>query len=192
MSSGLRLGVALFLALALLTSLSAAPAAAKERPSDDQYEKRDNDNDNNNHHKKNTNNNRHKNNGGGGGGGGAFEISQESEQDAESGDLNQSFNVSQTGDNSNQCVGIQGVGNTGDAQNLFDLTQVNAEADDVDAEDVGSTIDDSPANTTTCDQQVNQAASAAAEPPPFCTWWVDSLGRDVCTWSADGTNWTVD
>ena len=194
-SSGLRLGVALFLALALLTSLSAAPAAAKERPSDDQYEKRDNDNDNNNnnHHKKNNNNNRHKNNGGGGGGGGgALEISQESEQDAESGDLNQSFNVSQTGDNSNQCVGIQGVGNTGDAQNLFDLTQVNAEADDVDAEEVGSTIDESPANTTTCDQQVNQAASAAADPPPFCTWWVDQYGADVCRWSADGTDWIVD
>ena len=192
-SSSLRLGVALFLAFALLTSLSAAPAAAKERPSDDQYEKRDNDNDNdnNNHHKKNNNNNRHKNNGGGGGGG-AFEISQESEQDAESGDLNQSFNVSQTGDNSNQCVGIQGVGNTGDAQNLFDLTQVNAEADDVDAEDVGSTIDESPANTTTCDQQVNQAASAAADPPPFCTWWVGQYGVDVCRWSADGTDWIVD
>src|SRR5215218_4315968 len=129
-------------------------------------------------------------NGGGGNGGPA--ISQESEQDAESGELNQSFNVSQTGDNSNQCVGLQGVGNTGEAQNLFDLTQVNSEADDVDAEEIGSTIDESPVNTTTCDQQVNQAASAAANPPPFCTWWVDQYGVDVCRWSADGTDWIVD
>ncbi len=44
-------------------------------------------------------------------------ISQESEQEADSGDVDQSFNVSQTGDNSNQCVGIQGVANTGNAQN---------------------------------------------------------------------------
>jgi hypothetical protein len=34
------------------------------------------------------------------------EIAQESEQEAGSGDVDQSFNVSNTGDNSNQCVGI--------------------------------------------------------------------------------------
>jgi hypothetical protein len=98
-------------------------------------------------------------NGGGGNGGPA--ISQESEQDAESGELNQSFNVSQTGDNSTQCAGIQGVGNTGNAQNLTDVIQYGSEADDFEFEEVGSTIEMNPANTTTCDQQVNQAASAS-------------------------------
>ncbi len=98
-------------------------------------------------------------NGGGGNGGPA--ISQESEQDAESGELNQSFNVSQTGDNSNQCAGIQGVGNTGNAQNLTDVLQYGSEADDFEFEEVGSTIEMNPTNTTTCDQQVNQAASAS-------------------------------
>ncbi len=39
------------------------------------------------------------------------------EQEAESGDIDQSFDVSGTGDNSNQTVGIQGVANTGNAQN---------------------------------------------------------------------------
>jgi hypothetical protein len=100
-------------------------------------------------------------NGGGGNGGPA--ISQESEQDAESGELNQSFNVSQTGDNSTQCAGIQGVGNTGNAQNLTDVLQYGSEADDFEFEEVGSTIEMNPTNTTTCDQQVNQAASASGD-----------------------------
>ena len=39
------------------------------------------------------------------------------EQEAESGDVDQSFDVSNTGDNSNQTAGIQGVANTGNAQN---------------------------------------------------------------------------
>src|SRR5215203_3151581 len=74
------------------------------------------------------------------------QISQETEQDAESGELDQSFTVTSSGDNSNQCVGIQGVGST---------------ADEFEFEEVGSTITVSPTNSTTCDQQVNQAASAS-------------------------------
>ena len=89
------------------------------------------------------------------------QVTQESEQEAESGDLDQSFTVTSEGSNSNQCVGIQGVGNTGNAQNLTDVIQYSGEADDFEFEEVGSTIDVSPANTTTCDQQVNQAASAS-------------------------------
>ena len=89
------------------------------------------------------------------------EVSQESEQEAESGDLDQSFTVTSSGDNSNQCVGIQGVGNTGNAQNVLPILQYGSEADDFEFEEVGSTIDVSPTNTTTCDQQVNQAASAS-------------------------------
>ena len=46
-------------------------------------------------------------------------ISQDIEQEAESGDIDQSFDVSQTGDNSNQTVGIQGTANTGNAQNAI-------------------------------------------------------------------------
>jgi hypothetical protein len=109
----------------------------------------------------------------------AFEIDQDNEQETESGDVDQTFEVSNTGDNSNQCTGIQGVANTGNAQNQVDVTQ----ADDFDEDDlfffdddnrdrdrdgdtefefdeVGSTIEVSPENSTSCDQQVNQAASA--------------------------------
>jgi hypothetical protein len=88
-------------------------------------------------------------------------IAQESEQEADSGDVDQSFDVSQTGDNSNQCVGIQGVANTGNAQNQTSLIQYGSDADDFEFDEVGSNIEVSPSNTTECDQQVNQAASAS-------------------------------
>ena len=88
-------------------------------------------------------------------------VSQETEQEAESGDVQQSFNVSSTGDNSNQCAGIQGVANTGNAQNQIGVIQYGSEADDFEFDEVGSTITVSPSNTTSCDQQVNQAASAS-------------------------------
>jgi hypothetical protein len=89
------------------------------------------------------------------------QIGQESEQETESGEVDQSFDVSSTGDNSNQCANIQGVGQTGNAQNQIDLIQYGSDADDFEFEEVGSNIDVSPANTTECDQQVNQAASAS-------------------------------
>ena len=89
------------------------------------------------------------------------EIDQESEQDAESGEVDQSFEVSNTGDNSNQCVGIQGVANTGNAQNQIGVLQYGSEADDFSFEDSGSTITVSPNSSTRCDQAVNQAATAS-------------------------------
>ena len=58
-------------------------------------------------------------------------------------------------------MGIQGVGNTGNAQNLTDVIQYASEADDFEFEEVGSTIDVSPTNTTECTSEVNQAASAS-------------------------------
>jgi hypothetical protein len=111
--------------------------------------------------------------------------SQDFEQDADSGDLNQSFNVTGGGANSNQCVGGQVVGNTGNAQNQIGVTQFGQDGDfnnfdhnrnffdndgfnrfdrnggDFSFEDSGASIEVSPVNTTSCDQQVNQAASAS-------------------------------
>ena len=89
------------------------------------------------------------------------QVTQESEQEGESGDLDQSFTITGEGDNGTQCAGIQGVGNTGNSQNVLDVIQYASTADDFEFEEVGSTIDVSPANTTTCDQAVNQAASAS-------------------------------
>jgi hypothetical protein len=139
-------------------------------------------------------------------------VTQDFEQEAESGDVDQSFDVSGTGDNSNQTAGIQGVANTGNAQtqlgvidaggfgdfgdfdgnddfcDVFDCNNNHNDDDfcevfdcdddfcdvfdcddngffrtnggDFEFEDVGSTIELSPTNTTSSDQQVNQAAAA--------------------------------
>jgi hypothetical protein len=114
------------------------------------------------------------------------EITQDLEQEAESGDVNQSFNVTGGGDNSNQCVGLQGVANTGNAQNQIGVTQVGQDggfndfdhnrnffhndgfnsfdgsSGDFSVEDSGASIEMNPVNTTSCgDQQVNQAATAS-------------------------------
>ena len=91
---------------------------------------------------------------------GGGEVDQSFQQESESGDVDQSFNVSNTGDNSNQCAGIQGVANTGNAQNQIGVLQYGSEADDFSFEDSGSSINVSPSNSTRCDQQVNQAATA--------------------------------
>ena len=87
-------------------------------------------------------------------------VSQDFQQQAESGDVNQSFNVSNRGDNSNQCAGIQGVANTGNAQNQVGVIQYGSEAEDFSFEDSGASIEVSPSNSTSCEQEVNQAASA--------------------------------
>jgi uncharacterized membrane protein len=89
------------------------------------------------------------------------QVTQGTEQEAESGEVDQSFEITGEGDNSNQCAGIQGTTNTGESQNVLDVLQYESTADDFEFEEVGSDIAVSPTNTTTCDQQVNQAASAS-------------------------------
>ena len=88
-------------------------------------------------------------------------LNQEVEQEAESGDVEQSFDVSGTGDNSNQTAGIQGVANTGNAQDATGILQLGGDADDFEFDEVGSSIDVSPSSTTDSDQRVNQSASAS-------------------------------
>jgi hypothetical protein len=59
-----------------------------------------------------------------------------------------------------QCVGIQGVANTSNAQNQIGVIQYGSEADDFSFEDSGASITVSPNSFTSCDQRVNQAATA--------------------------------
>jgi len=87
-------------------------------------------------------------------------ISQDFDQEANSGDVDQSFEVSSDGDNSNQSVGIQGVTNTGNAQSQFGFTQFDSEIDDFEFEDGGADIDVSPEFDLASDQSVDQAAAA--------------------------------
>ena len=90
----------------------------------------------------------------------AAAVSQSFEQEAQSGDVSQSFKVTNAGDNSNQCAGVQGTANTGNAQNQISVLQNGSEAEDFSFEDSGSSINVSPSNYTSCDQEVNQAATA--------------------------------
>ena len=89
------------------------------------------------------------------------QVTQESEQEGEAGDLDQSFSAAQEGDNSTQCVGIQGAGNTANPQNVLDILQYGSTADEFEFEEVGSDITVSPTNTMDCTGMVQQAASAA-------------------------------
>jgi len=89
------------------------------------------------------------------------QLDQTGDQEGESGEVDQSFDVSGTGSNGNQCAAIQGVANTGNSQNQLDLIQYASTTDDFEFEEVGSSVDVSPANTTTCDQSVEQAAAAS-------------------------------
>jgi hypothetical protein len=129
----------LLAAMVAMLMVAALPALAQRG---------DRDNNNNNHH-----NNR--------GGGGDQVLTQDNEQEADSGDVSQSFNVTGGGDNSNQCVGLQGVANTGNAQNQTNVLQYASTVDDFEFDESGANIEVSPANTTDCDQQVNQAATAS-------------------------------
>src|SRR5215207_5257925 len=89
------------------------------------------------------------------------DFAQEVEQDAESGDIDQDFSVTGTGDNSNQCVGTQGVANTGNTQTVGSFDLLGGDFDDFDIDDSGADIEVDGSSDTSCDQQVNQAASAS-------------------------------
>jgi hypothetical protein len=90
-------------------------------------------------------------------GGGVFQTN---EQDVESGDSDQNFTVTGGGDNSNSCQGIQGISNTGNAVDSTSALQYFTFGE-VGVDDSGN-FEISPSQTTTCDQQVNQAASASS------------------------------
>ena len=144
-SSGLRLSFALILALVLLASGFAVPAAAQS--------------------------------------------DLESEQEGESGEGDQSGEVSNLGDSSNQCVGLQPVSNTGNAITAIDiilqlptgeqeLKRHDTEAFldlidelDLDLEDIGSTIELDPEQAVECDQAVDQAATASDSSDYWSAYW---------------------
>jgi hypothetical protein len=52
------------------------------------------------------------------------------------------------------------VANTGNTQNQIGISQFGSDADDFEFDDVGSSIEVSPTNRTSSEQEVNQAASA--------------------------------
>ncbi len=81
------------------------------------------------------------------------------DQAAESGSVEQEFSVSGAGDNSNQCVGFQGFGNTGNLQNAQGALQYASEGD-VAFEGGGFAF--APESELECQQSVEQAAAASS------------------------------
>ena len=140
--SGLRLSFALILALVLVASGFAVPAAAQS--------------------------------------------DLESEQEGDSGEADQLADLSQSGDNANQCVGVQPVSNTGNAITAIniilqlptgeqELRRHDTEAFldlidelDLDLEDIGSTIELDPEQAVECAQAVDQAATASSD---YSDYW---------------------
>ena len=130
------------------------------------------------------------------------QTDQESEQEGESGETDQSGEVLGSGDNSNQCVAVQPVSNTGNAITDLDIIfqlpsgdqevkrkDIEAMTDlidelDLDLEDIGSTIELEPEQQVECNQAVDQAATAAVEETSYCTWY-----GWWCYWSTDGSWW---
>ena len=91
------------------------------------------------------------------------QVEQEDEQEGESGEVDQSFDVSSSGGSVNQCAEILAAAQSGNAQNIQELIQSDSDADDLEFEDGGSSIDVSPELTEECEQTINQAASAAGK-----------------------------
>ena len=108
----------------------------------------------------------------------AQSTEQESEQEGESGDADQLGEVLNEGDNSNQCVALQPVTNTGNALTTVDLiiqfpTRQEAKRLDIKAfidlideldlelEDIGSTIELDPEQAVDCAEELDQAATAS-------------------------------
>jgi len=83
-----------------------------------------------------------------------FDSNGDQFQSADSGDVSQNFNVVNTGDNANQCVGGVLNGNTGNVQSQLDVNGDGL----IDADDVGSSLINTADGTTTCDQSVDQNA----------------------------------
>jgi hypothetical protein len=88
------------------------------------------------------------------------QIEQGNEQEVESGDSSQTFTVTGGGDNSNACQGVQGVNNTGNAVQNTSVLQYGSEDSGVEVDESGN-FEISPESSTSCTQQVNQAASAS-------------------------------
>ena len=101
----------------------------------------------------------------------AAQTDQESELEAESGEIDQLGEVLGEGDNANQCVGLQPVSNTGNAvtvvelvipsvENIQDVLDIIDELD-LDLEDIGSTIEMDPELSVECAQAIDQAATSS-------------------------------
>jgi len=95
------------------------------------------------------------------------QVGQENDQEGASGEADQSFTVSGSGDGANQCAALLGGAQSGNSQSQIGVTQSDeSEADDVEFDETGSAVTLSPVLAEECEQIINQAAASAAVSKP--------------------------
>ncbi len=82
------------------------------------------------------------------------------DQESDSGEVDQSFTVTDEGSNGNQCASVEGNTNTGNLQDETGFIQYASEIEEFEQDDVGANLTVTGTGTTTCTQDVNQAAAA--------------------------------
>ena len=93
------------------------------------------------------------------------QVGQENDQEGESGEVDQSFTVTGSGDSANQCAALLGGAQSGNSQNQIGVAQSDeSEADDFEFDETGSDVTLSPELAEECEQVINQAAASAAAP----------------------------
>ena len=93
------------------------------------------------------------------------QVGQENDQEGESGEVDQSFTVTGSGDSANQCAALLGGAQSGNSQNQIGVTQSDeSEADDFEFDETGSDVTLSPELAEECEQVINQAAASATAP----------------------------
>jgi hypothetical protein len=86
------------------------------------------------------------------------QVQQAVGQESETGTVNDTFTVTQSGSNSSQCVTPLQFGNTGSLQNGQGFLQYNSTSN---IEQEGSTFTFNPTLTANCSQAVQQSAAAS-------------------------------
>ena len=98
------------------------------------------------------------------------QVTQEGEQEGDSGEVGQSFTVTGDGSNGSSCSGLSGGSQTGNSQGQTDLDQYASDAHQFEFDESGANVNFSSNSSTECKQAVNQAAATgapkAAPPPP--------------------------
>ncbi len=95
----------------------------------------------------------------------AAQVGQENDQEGESGEVDQSFTVTGSGDSANQCAALLGGAQSGNSQNQIGVSQSDeSEADDLEFDETGSDVTLSPELAEECEQVINQAAASATAP----------------------------
>ena len=92
------------------------------------------------------------------------QVSQQTGQESESGDVKLNFSVTGSGNSASQCAPIVQGSQTGNLQNAQGVTQYASDSGDVGAE--GSSGSVNPALTEQCKQTIQQSAAASGKAAP--------------------------